>query len=67
MSRQQSLNKTEGEFGSMMNPWALSALWVGLAGIAKYNRLLEIERELGSKARYAGACIYEHWKRPVKA
>lgn len=35
--------------------------------IAKYNRLLEIERELGSKARYAGASIYEHWKRSVKA
>jgi enolase len=35
--------------------------------IAKYNRLLEIERELGSKARYAGARIYERWKRPVKA
>ena len=34
--------------------------------IAKYNRLLEIERELGSKGRYAGASIYEHWKRPVK-
>jgi enolase len=35
--------------------------------IAKYNRLLEIERELGSKARYAGASIYERWKKPVKA
>jgi len=35
--------------------------------IAKYNRLLEIERELGSKARYAGASIYERWKGPVKA
>jgi len=35
--------------------------------IAKYNRLLEIERELGSKARYAGASIYEQWKRAVKA
>lgn len=35
--------------------------------IAKYNRLLEIERELGSKARYAGAAIYERWKKPVKA
>jgi enolase len=35
--------------------------------IAKYNRLLEIERELGSKARYAGATIYDRWKKPVKA
>jgi enolase len=35
--------------------------------IAKYNRLLEIERELGSKARYAGASIYDRWKKPVKA
>jgi enolase len=35
--------------------------------IAKYNRLLEIERELGSKARYAGANMYERWKHSVKA
>ncbi len=35
--------------------------------IAKYNRLLEIERELGSKARYAGASMYERWKKAVKA
>lgn len=35
--------------------------------IAKYNRLLEVERELGSKARYAGAGIYERWKHSVKA
>jgi enolase len=35
--------------------------------IAKYNRLLEIERELGSQARYAGASIYDRWKKPVKA
>lgn len=35
--------------------------------IAKYNRLLEIERELGSKARCAGASIYDRWKKPVKA
>jgi enolase len=35
--------------------------------IAKYNRLLEIERELGAKARYAGASIYERWRKPVKA
>ena len=35
--------------------------------IAKYNRLLEIERELGSKARYAGSTIYDRWKKAVKA
>jgi len=35
--------------------------------IAKYNRLLEIERELGDKARYAGTSIYDRWKKPVKA
>jgi enolase len=35
--------------------------------IAKYNRLLEIERELGPKAKYAGASIYERWKHSVKA
>jgi len=35
--------------------------------IAKYNRLLEIERELGSKARYAGAGIYERWNKTVRA
>ena len=35
--------------------------------IAKYNRLLEIERELGPKARYAGASMYERWKHSVKA
>ncbi len=35
--------------------------------IAKYNRLLEIERELGSKARYAGVSAYEHRKKAVKA
>jgi enolase len=33
--------------------------------IAKYNRLLEIERELGSKARYAGAGIYSRWNKSV--
>ena len=31
--------------------------------VAKYNRLLEIERELGGKARYAGAHIYERWRK----
>jgi enolase len=34
--------------------------------IAKYNRFLEIERELGTKARYAGASIYDRWQAPVK-
>ncbi len=36
--------------------------------IAKYNRLLEIERELGAKVRYAGAGVYDRWqKKTVKA
>ena len=35
--------------------------------IAKYNRLLEIERELGTKARYAGVSAYERRKKAVKA
>ncbi|HTZ56882.1 MAG TPA: phosphopyruvate hydratase [Acidobacteriaceae bacterium] len=30
--------------------------------IAKYNRLLEIERELGFKARYAGKAPYQRWR-----
>jgi enolase len=30
--------------------------------VAKYNRLLEIEQELGSKARYAGRSVYARWK-----
>jgi enolase 1/2/3 len=30
--------------------------------IAKYNRLLEIEKELGAKAHYAGASPYARWK-----
>jgi enolase 1/2/3 len=34
--------------------------------VAKFNRLLEIERELGTKARYAGGTVYERWKKPVK-
>ncbi len=34
--------------------------------IAKYNRFLEIEQELGSKARYAGSSVYERWQ-AVKA
>ena len=35
--------------------------------IAKYNRFLEIEHELGAKARYAGAGIYDRWQNPAKA
>ena len=35
--------------------------------IAKYNRFLEIERELGTKTRYAGAIIYDRWQTSVKA
>jgi enolase len=35
--------------------------------IAKYNRFLEIEHELGTKARYAGASVYERWHKAVKA
>lgn len=34
--------------------------------VAKYNRLLAIERELGSKARYAGSTVYARWGRPVQ-
>ena len=30
--------------------------------IAKYNRLLEIEKELGPKAKYAGRSVYPRWK-----
>jgi enolase len=30
--------------------------------IAKYNRLLEIEKELGAKAKYAGKTPYKRWK-----
>lgn len=30
--------------------------------VAKYNRLLAIEKELGAKARYAGNSIYAKWK-----
>ncbi|MGC9157853.1 MAG: phosphopyruvate hydratase [Terracidiphilus sp.] len=36
--------------------------------IAKYNRFLEIERELGARARYAGASVYDRWqKKAAKA
>ena len=35
--------------------------------IAKYNRFLEIENELGTKARYAGASVYERWHKAVNA
>ena len=31
--------------------------------VAKYNRLLAIERELGNKAVYAGNTVYERWGR----
>ena len=31
--------------------------------IAKYNRLLEIEHELGRSALYAGMSAYSHWRR----
>lgn len=34
--------------------------------IAKYNRLLEIEKELGAKAHYAGATPYARWKHSEK-
>lgn len=30
--------------------------------VSKYNRLLEIEHELGPKARFAGADIYSKWR-----
>jgi enolase 1/2/3 len=30
--------------------------------IAKYNRLLEIEKELGSNGHYAGRTVYERWR-----
>src|SRR5581483_2633784 len=30
--------------------------------IAKYNRLLEIEKELGPRAKYAGPVVYPRWK-----
>lgn len=29
--------------------------------VAKYNRLLEIEKELGPKAKYAGRSVYARW------
>jgi hypothetical protein len=29
--------------------------------------LLEIEHELGAKARYAGASVYKRWQKTVKA
>jgi enolase len=31
--------------------------------VAKYNRLMEIEQELGSSAKYAGRCVYARWKK----
>ena len=30
--------------------------------VAKYNRLLEIEKELGNKASYSGKHTYKRWK-----
>jgi enolase len=33
--------------------------------VAKYNRLLEIEQELGPKAKYAGRSVYAKWDQPV--
>jgi enolase len=30
--------------------------------VAKYNRLLEIEKELGNGAKYAGREAYARWK-----
>jgi enolase len=33
--------------------------------VAKYNRLLEIERERGSSARYAGAHAYRRWHHTI--
>jgi enolase len=35
--------------------------------IAKYNRLLAIEKELGAKARYAGASPYARWSKARKS
>jgi enolase len=35
--------------------------------IAKYNRLLAIEKELGTKARYAGVTPYARWKSSRKS
>ena len=34
--------------------------------IAKYNRLLEIERELGHSAKYAGRSAYARWRSGMK-
>jgi enolase 1/2/3 len=35
--------------------------------IAKYNRILEIEKELGASARYAGRKAYERWQAAATA
>jgi enolase len=32
--------------------------------VAKYNRLLEIEKELGGRAKYAGRAAYGRWQKP---
>ena len=34
--------------------------------VAKFNRLLAIERELGSNARYAGNAVYQRWGRSIR-
>jgi len=31
--------------------------------VAKYNRLLEIEKELGRSAKYAGRAAYGRWQK----
>lgn len=33
--------------------------------VAKYNRLLEIEKEYASKAKYAGRAVYAKWDQPA--
>lgn len=35
--------------------------------VAKYNRLLAIEHALSGKARYAGARIYDRWRKPLQS
>ena len=35
--------------------------------VSKYNRLLEIEHELGTQARYAGAEVYSRWRTKATA
>jgi enolase len=33
--------------------------------IAKYNRLLRIEEELGEEARYPGEAAFARWRQPA--